>query len=91
MCNECFLYSWAGSYLELFFQELFAGYIYFKRLRSALWHHLPGDLAENLVLGDAGIVDKINLKTIRLVNNNEELEALIKRKRILSTNHRTGF
>ena len=66
--------------------------IYFKRLRSALWHHLPGDLvAENLVLGDAGIVDKINLKTIRLVNNNEELEALIKRKRILSTNHRTGF
>jgi len=40
-----------------------------------------GDLvAENLVLGDAGIVDKINLKTIRLVNNNEELEALIKKK-----------
>ena len=86
-----FFVQLGGFVFGIVFQELFAGYIYFKRLRSALWHHLPGDLAENLVLGDAGIVDKINLKTIRLVNNNEELEALIKRKRILSTNHRTGF
>ena len=76
MCNECFLYSWAGSDLEFFFSRNYLPDIYFKRLRcSALWHHLPVG-AENLVLGDAGIVDKINLKTIRLVNNNEELEAL---------------
>ena len=72
------------------FQELFAGYIYIIKDCVQL-SGITYRIAENLVLGDAGIVDKINLKTIRLVNNNEELEALIKRKRILSTNHRTGF
>ena len=74
------------------FQELFAGYIYFKTAMVSSLASPSGDRKNIfLVLGDAGIVDKINLKTIRLVNNNEELEALIKRKRILSTNHRTGF
>ena len=78
MCNECFLYSWAGSDLELFSRNYLPDIYILKdcvQLSGITYR-----IAENLVLGDAGIVDKINLKTIRLVNNNEELEALIKKK-----------
>ena len=90
MCNECFFVQLGGFGFGI---PGIICRIYILRLRwSALWHHLVvAEKKHFLVLGDAGIVDKINLKTIRLVNNNEELEALIKRKRILSTNHRTGF